>query len=218
MTIIEVVTEVFEAEGKAPWLIKSAYTGIAASLVRGKTTHVISLLSVNSRQPMTEETKAKLRRLWAKVRYLIIDEMSMISKSFLAKLSRNIGIGMEGNNYRDMSSSFGGVNVILCGDFHQFPPVATKHGEALYYEQQPGLDDTDAKIGRKIYEEFETVVILREQKRVDDPVWRSFLSRLRQGKVDDEGVDMLKGLVLSKGQKRINVDEPQWRTAPLITP
>ncbi|THU78169.1 hypothetical protein K435DRAFT_567553, partial [Dendrothele bispora CBS 962.96] len=37
--VIQTVTEVFKARGVSDWLIKSAYTGVAASLIDGKTTH-----------------------------------------------------------------------------------------------------------------------------------------------------------------------------------
>ena len=60
--------------------------------------------------------------------YLITDEYSMISTSFPAKLSRNIEKkgsveNLEASHAND-SLNFGGINVILCGDLHQFSPVA----------------------------------------------------------------------------------------------
>jgi hypothetical protein len=62
------------------------------------------------------------------------------------------------------------------GDFHQFPPVVAGKTAALYYPIRN--DDADInKIGRLIYEQF-TVVILREQVRVTDPVWLDFLRHL----------------------------------------
>lgn len=48
----------------------------------------------------------------------------MISKTFLAQLSKHIAIGKEQRNSPARDMSFGGVNVILVGDLHQFPPVA----------------------------------------------------------------------------------------------
>jgi hypothetical protein len=46
-----------------------------------------------SGRPMSDETKAKLQQFWEYIIYLIIDEISMILKSFLAILSQHIGIG-----------------------------------------------------------------------------------------------------------------------------
>jgi hypothetical protein len=72
--------------------------------------------------------------------YLIINEYSMLVKSFLALLSKHISIGKEGSE-SGSSGSFGGINVILCGDLHQFPPVVAAPSEALY--QPVTVWDTD---------------------------------------------------------------------------
>ena len=46
-----------------------------------------------NRCPLSSQTKAKMQAFWKSFVYLIIDKYSMILKSFLAKLSRNSGIG-----------------------------------------------------------------------------------------------------------------------------
>ena len=72
------------------------------------------------------------------------------------------------------TDSFGGINVIICGDFHQFLPVAALTYEALYYPANIQKDSTDVLLGHAIYEEFVTVVILKEQIHCIDPVWLDF--------------------------------------------
>jgi hypothetical protein len=125
--VIQTVTQAFIERAVSHWLLKSAYTGIACSVIDGKTTHVIGGISVKGDQ-LSDEGKAKLQRFWRHYRYLILDEVSMLGKSFLARLSRNISIGKGGLS----TQSFGGINVIICGDFHQFPPVAVRPSEALF--------------------------------------------------------------------------------------
>jgi hypothetical protein len=159
--------------------LESAYTGVAASLIEGKTTHVISGISVASgsldtEKAVTEETKKKLQAFWEGYKYLAIDEMSMIVKDFLALLSRNISIGKNGNG----NTSFGGVNVILLGDFHQFPPIARSKRDALYYPSNLEARNMSSQLGRAIFEEFTMTVELKEQKRVTDLIWLAFLRRL----------------------------------------
>ncbi|TFK91366.1 hypothetical protein K466DRAFT_442592, partial [Polyporus arcularius HHB13444] len=44
--VIQTVSEAFAARGCTYMLVKAAYTGIAASLIDGKTTHVIAHISV----------------------------------------------------------------------------------------------------------------------------------------------------------------------------
>ena len=76
-------------------LIKAAYTGVTASLIDGKTTHVIISLSLHSKGLVKDEAKKKLQEFWWEVCYLVINKFSMLSRPFLATLSRNIGIGLE---------------------------------------------------------------------------------------------------------------------------
>lgn len=153
--------------------MKAAYTGVAASLIDGKTTHTIGMIS------------------------LIIDEVSMIAKTFFALLSRQISIGKQKPGHSAGDMSFGGISVILCGDFHQFPPVAVAPSEALYYPTNIIRDTMESQIGRSIFEEFSTVVILREQMRVTDPEWRDFLTHLQYGRVQQQHLTMLGTMLLS---------------------
>ena len=125
----------------------------------------------------------------------------MISKKTLASMSHNIAGAKAGSSVSDaynnqscyfthlwqlMQSTehikntlpFSGVNVILCGDFHQFPPVTGGKYAALYYPNSTS-DNESANIGRHLYEQFRTVVILSAQVRVTDIVWRDFLRNLQ---------------------------------------
>ena len=145
--VIQTVTEAFEARGAKHLLVKVAYTGVAAPLINGKTTHVITGVSLYSKGSIKDEKKKKLQELWQQVHYLIIIEFSMLSRSFFATLSRNITISLEGSPYTHEGHSFGGLNVILCGDLHQFPPVASAKSEALYHPVNLAKDSNGTKIG-----------------------------------------------------------------------
>ncbi|KAF9782784.1 hypothetical protein BJ322DRAFT_990533, partial [Thelephora terrestris] len=170
---------------------------------------------------VSDAAKKKLQEFWRNIRYLIIDEYSMLSKSFLAALSRNISIGMEGSQGFQQGMSFGGVNVVLCGDLHQFPPVACRKREPLYYPISTE-DPTALQVGRRIYEEFSTVVILGEQMRVTDHVWRDFLDHLRHGRVEPRHLIMLRTLLLKHPHpgsiETIDFTAQPWADASLITP
>ena len=70
-------------------------------------------------------------------------------------------------------------------------------GEPIYYPM--GTDDPlMLRVGRKIYEEFSTVVILREQVRVMDRIRRYFLDHLRHGRVESWHLKMLRMLLLKR--------------------
>ena len=199
--------------------MKAAYTGIAVSNIGGKTCHVMAPISLNGPKTPSNNSKDELCRLWCGKRYLIIDEFSMLSKSFLARLSRNIAIGMDTTNTAFANQSFGGLNVILCGDLHQFPPVAVKWNGALYRPLYPSNDDFDNQIGRGIYEEFTMVVILQQQNRVTNPEWISFLTHLRLGQATSADVRLLKSLVMTPdGMKDLDMSRPPWNETCLVTP
>jgi hypothetical protein len=214
------VTEAFKQRGCGQLLLKSAYTGVAASLIEGKTTHVISGISMASgrldtEKAVTEETKKKLQTFWEGYEFLAIDEMSMTAKDFLAVLSRNISIGKQSNG----NVSFGGLNVILLGDFHQFPPVARSKQDALYCPCGLETQKISSQLGRAIFEEFTMVVELKEQKRVVNPVWQAFLRRLRKGTVNRSDLAMLRMLTIGEGSRRHeDYSKPPWRDAVLVTP
>ncbi len=221
--VIQTITQAFAARGCAHLLVKAAYTGIAASLIDGKTTHVIGHIRVASKDKnaLSDNAKKLLQAIWQGKKYLILDEFSMLAKTFFALLSRNLSVGMQGND-TDMSRSFGGLSVILCGDLHQFPPVACAAGEALYKPTNLTRDakHADRILGRTIYEEFTTVVVLREQMRVSDPTWREFLVHLRHGKVTNEDLKMLRTLIMKPNSDTTAADmsSPIWQGASLVTP
>jgi PIF1-like helicase len=136
-------------------------------LIGGKTMHNLMGISRRSSSKMSDdsdEAKSKLQSFWKAKSYFIIDEYSMVSKSFLAKLSRNVSISKEGTEIHHDGASFGGINVVLCGDLHQFPPVAESRREYLYRPNISASNPLECQIRRIIYEVFDTVVILKSNK------------------------------------------------------
>ncbi len=217
--VIQTVTEYFAQRGAKHMLIKAAYTGVAASLIDGKTTHVIGMISRNSKNGLSDDSKGKLQAFWKWYTYLVLDEVSMISKPFLSLLSRNIGVGKQTPGVPNSDFSFGGVNVILCGDFLQFQPVAVAPTDALYHPNNMTSSATEAPIGRAIYEEFRTVVLLREQVRCTDPRWHQFLQNLRFGRVQREDLMMLRSLIINNPQcEPTDFGTAPWNEAFLVTP
>lgn len=137
---------------------------------------------------------------------------------FLALLSRNISVGKQTPD-NNSDHSFGGINVILCGDLHQLPPVAAAKSEALFYPANLAKDSVEAQVGCMIYEEFTTVVILREQWRTTDQPWRDFLRHLRHGHVPEEDVRMLRTLLIT-GPNNTPTDflKAPWSDVALVMP
>lgn len=117
--------------------------------------------------------------------------------------------------------SFGGINVIIAGDFHQFPPVVgTGQGRGALYA--PALENHGVKavLGRSIYESFTTVVLLKQQFRNRDPVWQQILHRARYGQCSAEDLAVIKSTILDPERDKdlFTAHNSPWQTAVLVTP
>ena len=177
---IQTITDNFVSCGAAHMLVKSVYTGIAASVIDGKTLHVIGMIPINGGK-QSAVTMKSLEDYWNNKHYLIIDEISMVSREFFAKLS-NIIAHARADHTMLSDDPFGGLNIILVGDFHQFLPVVSKPSALLYWPCKPEKDNEMEILGRKLYEQFDTVVRLKTQVRITDPEWVDLLQHARHGR------------------------------------
>lgn len=101
-------------------LLITASTGIAANNVGGRTLH--SQFLINPQKPDARESVARCmnsRRRYAiqPAQLLIIDEISMVSNSLFDCLNEIC------KGVKNSSRPFGGMQVVVFGDFLQLPPV-----------------------------------------------------------------------------------------------
>ena len=105
-------------------------------------------------------------------------------KSFLMLLSRQISVAKESSGREPSSGLFGSINVIICSNFHQLPPITMSPTETLFCPANLAHNSIDSQAGHSI-NKFKTAVILCEQIRVTDSVWCDFLGHLRYGHVQE---------------------------------
>jgi len=111
---------------------------------------------------------------------------------------------------------FGGINIILVGDFHQFPPV---FGQPLYWRLDNRVADEEDLLDWSIYEEFRTVVRLKQQMRVVDSEWLDVLRHVRNGNCGAHHLDILHSVTISPGfHAQDNFSTHPWNDAVLIMP
>lgn len=115
--VIKAVLKFFDLLGRSREILVGAPTGAAALNIDGYTIHSLTMLPGNGKRKLTE-----LRQLWSPVRYLVIDEVSMIGAKFLGDISRRLQQAKVEDGPL-VSLPFGGVNVIFTGDFGQLKPV-----------------------------------------------------------------------------------------------
>ncbi|KAI9445342.1 hypothetical protein H4582DRAFT_2109020 [Lactarius indigo] len=87
--------------------------------------------------------------------WLTIDEKSMLTTPQLALLSQVTGIVRTGQQSVEASMPFGGLNIILLSNFHQFPPVAAHNKELYNYTPSP--HDDLSLLGKHLYNQFDIV-------------------------------------------------------------
>jgi PIF1-like helicase/Helix-turn-helix domain len=100
----------------------TASTGIAATHIGGMTIHSWSGMGI--RETLTQEdleyilAREYLMKRFAKTSVLIIDEISMLGGNFLESLDTLL------QRARVSPEPFGGIQILLVGDFFQLPPVS----------------------------------------------------------------------------------------------
>ncbi len=158
----------------------TASTGIAATHMGGVTIHSWSGMGIKDDitdydlQAMAD--KSQLIRRFNETAVLIIDEVSMLHHfrlDNLDKIARFI---------RKNDAPFGGLQLVLCGDFFQLPPVS-KYGAAETHFIYRSEAWRDGKL---------TVCYLHENfRQLSDPIVH-ILNDIRSGEVSEESQEQLK--------------------------
>lgn len=158
----------------------TASTGIAATHMDGRTVHSWSGIALRKRLSEKElkelyyNTFTNERITGARV--LIIDEISMLEDRVLTLLDKVCRF------VRQNQHPFGGLQVIVCGDFFQLPPVRSKsEPSAKYAFHSPSWITADFKI-----------CYLEKQYRQEDPRFLAVLNSIRDSAVTQETIDALK--------------------------
>jgi ATP-dependent exoDNAse (exonuclease V) alpha subunit len=221
--LIGAITETFKALNSEEKLAKCATSGVAAVIIGGQTLHSWAAIPINT--PRKEnwaesdnQTIQKRRKQNIVGRqFLICDEVSMCTKQLKYRGSEIVSRVRASEGVGNASESFGGMDVIDFGDFHQFPPVG--NANAALYCERPETDDAHALKGRTIFLDYDHVVILREQMRITDDVWTGILSRLRVGECTEHDIKEVQKLVLTNPACEIpDFSTSPWCDATLITP
>lgn len=161
----------------------TASTGIASTHINGMTIHAWSGLGIKSTltdydlENMME--KQYLYKRFEKTQVLVIDEISMLSGNQLTMVEWIC------RTFKRNDKPFGGMQVILCGDFFQLPPI-TKSS----FGESAGNDfayESDAWKFAKF-----TICYLSEQHRQKDGDYLSVLNEIRANKVTKETVALLR--------------------------
>ena len=155
----------------------TASTGIAATHMNGKTIHSWAHIGIKDfLTPADLEAIFKNREYReniADAKVLIIDEVSMLHHYRLDMVDAVLR-KMHGKD-----EPFGGIQVVLCGDLFQLPPV-TRGGRAEYVTAAASWAEMDIQI-----------CYLTDQYRHDDDHLSQLLNEMRAGEVSEQSLERL---------------------------
>ncbi|XP_058664775.1 ATP-dependent DNA helicase PIF1 [Ammospiza caudacuta] len=165
----------------------TASTGVAACHIGGTTLHAFAGIG-SGKAPLEQciqlAERPGVRQHWLACQHLIIDEISMVDGKFFDKLEA------VARAVRKRDEPFGGIQLIICGDFLQLPPVCKANEETKFCFQ--------AKSWRKcIHINME----LTEVRRQTDKTFVSILSAIRLGRCTEEVTRQLMQTAAHKSER-----------------
>jgi len=168
----------------------TASTGIAATHIGGMTIH--SWSGIGIKESLTKydldkiATSEYLNRRIRKTKVLIIDEVSMLHADTLNMVDAVC------REIKQVSEPFGGIQVVLVGDFFQLPPIHKKVAD------QKQMEFTKEKPAHFAYESdawkrlAPVVCYISEQHRQEDEAFLELLLSIRRGTLEEEHYEFLK--------------------------
>lgn len=167
-----------EARARGKQVSVTATTGLAATHLGGTTIHSWSGIGISEeiQQGFFERFAKGKRDIIKKTDVLIIDEISMLHDYRLDMIDEVCRTVRE-----NIDEPFGGIQVILSGDFFQLPPINHQNS------RQGGF-----VVNSKVWQTLDPVICyLKEQHRQDDEELLGVLGALRAGTLQQSHLDTL---------------------------
>ncbi|MAK29097.1 AAA family ATPase [Acinetobacter sp.] len=153
----------------------TASTGIAATHMNGMTIHTWAGIGIKDRLSDDDLKRMKERKYLKEhlenAQVLIIDEISMLHAKQLNLVNQVL------KYFKESDEAFGGIQVIVAGDFFQLPPVG-KNDER---NRDKFCFMSDAWVEAKF-----RVCYLTEQHRQDDEILNQILNAIRAQNIQNE--------------------------------
>ena len=169
----------------------TASTGIAATHINGLTIHSWSGIGIKNKLEENDINnlllKPYLQQRFFETQVLVIDEVSMLQASRLDMVNQICKV------FKNNSAPFGGMQVVICGDFFQLPPVNKNGEDNSFVDKSDAWREMDVK-----------VCYLEGQFRQKDEKFLKLLNEIRENNVS---VDSLR-LLMSRLHKSLGGDIP----------
>lgn len=175
---IKTIVEEMKKRGKNVNI--TASTGIAATTIGGRTLHSWAGIGIDMEADINKLVNRVLRdekkcKRWESVDLLIIDEISMVDFKMMEVMDE------IAQYIRQSSAPFGGIQLLLTGDFYQLPPVQKDRKEPVYM--------FECDIWNKLVHKN---VLLEKVYRQESKDFVELLTRIRHNSITKDDVDRIK--------------------------
>ena len=164
----------------------TALTGIAAVAIGGSTLHSFSGIGIGKddidKILHKIATKKYISRRWLQVETLVIDEISMCSAEIFEKIDK------VARFCRKVDRPFGGVQLIVFGDFFQLPPVFkdTKDTRLCF----------ESNVWKEIFTRDNIIILQHNFRQENDPEFIKVLRSVRYGELDDSVIKTINSKII----------------------
>lgn len=152
----------------------------------------------------------------------------MVGLFMLSQLQKLLTIA----KHTDSSVPFGRINVIFAGDFLQFSPVLDMalysdvltsssdecivNGKRKYVKKIQGERQVQCRVGRALWLQVSSVVLLKKQMRTDDSALLAMQSRIRFGNGTAEDHQALRTRIVKPLNELRSLNDPEWKKAAML--
>ena len=188
-------------EENSIYVALSSFTGKAAFNIRGSTLHSLFHLPVQVKkdalEPLSADMLKRVRKQFASLKLLIIDEISMVGYKLFSMLNKRL------QQIMDNKDIFGGVSIIVVGDFNQICPV-----QDTYVFQRNNENESAYEIlaGRKtnfLWDKFKFIELLEIMRQQNDKPFANALNALAENGVlglTREQIDLFNSRIVRKDE------------------
>ena len=176
-----------------PYVIKTAFTGTAASLIEGMTLHSAFGFSFdNKHYSLSDKTRDSKRNILQNLTVLIIDEISMVKADMLYQLDLRLQ-----EIKQKIGVSFGGVSLFCFGDILQLKPVCGRY--IFDTPQNPSYYLTFQL--ESLWHKLSVLNLEINHRQGKDRDYAEMLNRVREGIQTKEDIEKLKERIRPLGHK-----------------
>ncbi len=189
--LINIYTTYLKERGIKPAIV--APTGIAASHIGGMTIH--SFFGLGLTEEVTDEHignlfyRKFLQNRLKNLQVLIVDEVSMVSPALFQSMDKIL------KTFKHSQEPFGGVQIILSGDFFQLPPISSSGQELRFVWQTDLWQNSNLR-----------VCYLEEKFRQEESDGlANILDEIRDGDISEESLEIFRSCYRKKLDSKFRI-------------